>query len=109
MNTKAHNALSSDQLYFERVHPSVPIIHQRRYLSWTRQTVKKTSRICVQHAMWTLASLLSAPYNNLQDSLFHSTKLSLESLPLISTGPDCADTEQLQAWILVATYVRPVL
>ena len=54
--------------------------------------------------MWTLASLLSAQFQHLQDSLYQETKQMLESLSLGSNVHNHVDTEQVQAWILVATY-----
>ena len=55
--------------------------------------------------MWTLAALLSAQFQHLQDFLHHETKQMLESLSLSGDGSQVPfDTEQVQAWILVATY-----
>ncbi|KAK4862300.1 hypothetical protein LT330_003438 [Penicillium expansum] len=92
------------QLYFDRVHPSVQILHQRRYLGWARSASKKISRRCLQYAVWTLASLLSAQFQHLQDSFYQETKRSLEFSYLSGDSDNLVDTEEIQAWILIATY-----
>ena len=80
------------------------ILHQRRYLSRSRQGVKTPSRTSLQYAMWTLAALLSAQFQHLQEPLYQQTKQMLELLSLGKNGRDPIDTEEVQAWILVATY-----
>ncbi|KAJ4146177.1 hypothetical protein NW754_001641 [Fusarium falciforme] len=93
-----------DQLYFDRVHPSIPILHQRRYLSWSKASHKTTSRICLQHTTWALASLLSTQFTHLTESLYQTAKQMLESLSLESKDPHSHDTELVQAWALIAIY-----
>lgn len=93
-----------NQLYFDRVHPSIQILHQRRYLGWARNAAKKTSRRCLQYAVWTLASLLSAQFQHLQDSFYQETKRTLEFSYLSGDSNAPVDTEEIQAWILIATY-----
>ncbi|KAH9897519.1 fungal-specific transcription factor domain-containing protein [Xylariomycetidae sp. FL2044] len=91
-----------DQLYFDRVHPSIPIIHQRRYLSWSKSTDKTTSRICLQYVMWALATLLSAQSRDMTEPFHQGAKQMLESYS--PGGIDSAsDIEMLQAWVLIAT------
>ena len=103
-NEKEADCMDRDQLYFDRVHASILILHQRRYLSRSRHSVKAPSRISLQHAMWTLAALLSAQFQHLQESLYQETKHLLELLSLENRGHDPVDTEEVQAWILLATY-----
>lgn len=93
-----------DQLYFDRVHASIPILHQRRYLSWSKTKANRISRTCLQYAIWTLAALLSAQFQDLQAPLYHETKQMLESLSHGTDGNSPVDTQQVQAWILIATY-----
>ncbi|KAJ5651936.1 hypothetical protein N7507_009362 [Penicillium longicatenatum] len=93
-----------NQLYFDRVHPSVQILHQLRYIGWARKPVKKTSRRCLQYAIWTLASLLSAQFQHLQDFFYQETKRTLEHSSLSGDSNNLVDTEEIQAWILIAIY-----
>ncbi|KAK9234752.1 fungal-specific transcription factor domain-containing protein [Lipomyces kononenkoae] len=93
-----------DQLYLDRVHPSIPILHQRRYLSWSKSSTKTPSRTCLQYAMWTLATLLSAQFRDMTEPLYHETKQMLESLSFDGNEHSGCDTELVQGWVLVATY-----
>ncbi|KAK9491685.1 transcription factor [Lipomyces doorenjongii] len=92
-----------DQLYWDRVHPSIPILHQRRYLSWSKSSTKTPSRTCLQYAMWILATLLSAQFRDMTEPLYHETKQMLESLSIGGNEHSGCERELVQAWVLVAT------
>lgn len=92
-----------DQLYFDRVHPSIPILHQRRYLLWSKSSTKTPLRICLQQAMWTIATLLSSQFQDLTESLYLETKNMLKSLDLDGYEHGSGGTELVQTWVLVAT------
>lgn len=102
--TNGSNYGARDQLYFDRMHPSMPILHQSRYLSWSNQPDKKLSRRCLQSAMWTLASLVSMQLQHLQDALYRETKQHLGSMTSSDSHGFIADTERLQALVLTAVY-----
>jgi len=93
-----------DQSYFDRSHPFVPILHQRQYFSWARQSSKTESQTCLQYAMWTLAASLSAQLQHLRDSLYDCTRKMLESLESKDTNTDFNDIEHVQARILLLIY-----
>lgn len=92
------------QLYFDRVHSFVPILHQRRHHSWNRQPAKSESRTCLQYAMWTLAASVSAQFENVGDSLYRDTQRMLEVVESKATNIESIDIEQVQACILLAIY-----
>ncbi|KAF5013200.1 hypothetical protein FDECE_779 [Fusarium decemcellulare] len=92
-----------DQLYLDRVHPSIPILHQRRYLSWSKLHSKTPTRTCLQYVMWTLATLLSVQFRDMTEPLYQKVKQMLESLSIESNGRRSCDTELVQAWVLIAT------
>lgn len=99
--------MNRDQLYFDRIHAAVPILHQRRYLSWSKSPVKTSSRTCLQYAMWATASLMSAQFQHLQDNLYSDVKrmLASASLPNYSGQSSLTvDVELVQAWVLAATF-----
>ncbi|KAB8239071.1 Zn(II)2Cys6 transcription factor [Aspergillus alliaceus] len=93
-----------DQLYFDRVQPSIPLLHQRRYLSWARHPAMKRSCRSLQYAMWSLAALLSIKFQHFQESLYQEAKAMLELSYLAGNKNPVVDTEEIQAWILIATY-----
>ncbi|KAJ5646980.1 hypothetical protein N7490_003352 [Penicillium lividum] len=94
------NAVDRDQLYFDRVHTSVPILHQRRYFSWATSTIKSVAFKSLQQVMWTLATLMSVQFRDLTEPLYQEAKQTLNAL---DTGDlDGNETELAQAWVLVA-------
>ncbi|BCR91309.1 uncharacterized protein ACHE_70152A [Aspergillus chevalieri] len=93
-----------DQLYFDRVHVSIPILHQRRYFCMVKQATRPEGFSCLQYAMWTLAASLSAQFHQLQWLLYKYTVEKLEAIERDSGGHDCASIQQAQAWILLAVY-----
>ncbi|KID83467.1 citrinin biosynthesis transcriptional activator CtnR [Metarhizium guizhouense ARSEF 977] len=94
-----------NQLYFDRVHPSIPILHQRRYHSWSKLHSKSTARLSLQYAMWTLASLLSGQFQHLQEGFYQEARQMLESSnPTNSVQGSALEIELAQAWVLIATY-----
>ncbi|CAJ0550729.1 Ff.00g106590.m01.CDS01 [Fusarium sp. VM40] len=84
-----------DQLYFDRVHPSFPILHQRSYMAWSRSSTKSTTRLCLQRIMWILAILLSSQFRDMIEPLYKQVTQDLESV-------DCFEVENVQAWALLA-------
>ncbi|KAJ5541001.1 hypothetical protein N7494_006077 [Penicillium frequentans] len=89
-----------DQLYFDRVHASIPILHQRKYLSWATSPIKTASCKSLQLVMWTMATLMSVQFRDLTEPLYHEAKQTLKTL---DTGDvDGHETELVQAWVLIA-------
>lgn len=105
--TMSTNFRKSDQLYFDRIHAAVPILHQRRYLSWSRLSEKARSRTCLQYAVWAAASLVSAHAQSLQHTLYSEVKkLLATTVPIEVPGGQglVLDVELVQAWILITTF-----
>lgn len=93
-----------DQLYFERTHPFVPFLNRHRYLSQSRLPAKSESQICLQHAMWTIASVSSAQLCHIRDSTYEYTRRMLESLEAKDNRSEFADIEHVQARVLLLVY-----
>ena len=93
------------QLYFDRIHGFVPILHQRRYYSWAHDAATTTEgRRSLQYAMWSLAASVSAQFQHISDSLYHHTRRMLHNVETEATDVEIVDIEQVQAYILVAIY-----
>ncbi|PYH99810.1 citrinin biosynthesis transcriptional activator CtnR [Aspergillus ellipticus CBS 707.79] len=93
-----------DQLYFDRVHDFVPIIHTRRYLSWTKDADKDPSRRSLQYAMWTIAASMSTQLDHLCISLYRSARQLLEVSSLANNHATVYETEYVQAWLVLSVY-----
>ncbi|KAH8879031.1 hypothetical protein GQ53DRAFT_856499 [Thozetella sp. PMI_491] len=103
-----------DQLYFDRVHPIVPILHKPRYFSWAASRGAEAisrSHLCLQSAMWTLAMSMSSQFEHMREATYVETRQMLEQCDAKLDDDDgnsgaehTSQLEQAQAWILVAHY-----
>ncbi|KAK4644198.1 hypothetical protein QC761_301980 [Podospora bellae-mahoneyi] len=96
-----------DQLYFDRVHPNVPIFSQSRYFARSRQIAMMDGAnylLCLQYAMWTLAMSFSSQFESSRDLFYKETRHMLENLDLHEDDMNTVRVEQVQAWLLLAFY-----
>ncbi|KAJ5826942.1 hypothetical protein N7447_003705 [Penicillium robsamsonii] len=116
-----------NQLYFDRLHDVLPMIHRRRYFSWAGQEKPSLARSCLRSAMHTVAAAMSTQYHSLGGALYQETCQLLEfqcmrTLAtsgssdmswLTSTNNPCPTPcsvndkipiEIIQAWLLLAHY-----
>lgn len=97
-----------DQVYWEKVHQYAPIIHQRRYLSWSRRPDKSAAQTALQYSMWALAASAATDYTQLNvDRLYRCAVRALQSIE--NTGDTTGlkqynDVEQVQAQLLLSLY-----
>ncbi|KAF2754943.1 hypothetical protein EJ05DRAFT_468747 [Pseudovirgaria hyperparasitica] len=97
-----------EQLFFDRVYPSAPIIHKHHYLLWASQKDPPPACNSLRLAMRASAAAFSAQYESIGELLYHEAIQYLESLD------DCDDglpwpteqirIERIQAWLLLGVY-----
>lgn len=93
-----------DQFYWDRVHVFIPIIHERRYRTWSRHPDKTEAQKCLQSTMWALAASASTGHHqNIRDSLYHSSCRAVEKLASANASLT-RRIEYIQAWLLLAIY-----
>ncbi|KAJ5210900.1 hypothetical protein N7491_010715 [Penicillium cf. griseofulvum] len=93
-----------NQLYFDRVHPVAPMLHQGRYFSWSQRFNKPASHICLQFAMWALAAASSAHLQHMRESLYTSARSGIEALDQDIESNSAACLQTAQAWLLLTHY-----
>ncbi|KAJ5864573.1 uncharacterized protein N7529_006489 [Penicillium soppii] len=93
-----------DQLYFDRVHPVAPILHQGRYFFWAQKCYKSDPQICLQLAMWALAAASSPHLQHIRVSLYRRARSKLEALDSNIESTDAASLQAAQAWLLITNY-----
>ncbi|KAI0542545.1 hypothetical protein GGR58DRAFT_497090 [Xylaria digitata] len=84
-----------DQLYMDRIHEFIPIVHHDSM---------GEARMALRYAMWTLAASASVYHSALRDTLYYRTRQLLESPDPLGNDTNMADTETVQAWLLLATH-----
>ncbi|CAG8935911.1 unnamed protein product [Penicillium salamii] len=93
-----------DQLYFDRVHPIAPMLHQARYFFWSHRCNKADSHICLQLAMWAMAAAASAHLQHMRESLYRRARAKLEALDNDIEAASAASLQAAQAWLLITHY-----
>ncbi|CAG7972873.1 unnamed protein product [Penicillium olsonii] len=93
-----------DQLYFDRVHPITPMLHQARYFYWSRRCNKPDSHACLQLAMWAMAAAASAHLQHMRESLYRRARSKLEALDNDIEAASAATLQAAQAWLLITHY-----
>lgn len=112
----SNTAYLRDQLYFERVHLSSPIVHKQKYFEWALDPSHSPTpaQACLQRAMHTAAAAASSQFQEIEDALYLDTRQMLGALETTSSSgsrkyrPRSASTnvplEQVQSWLLLAQY-----
>ena len=97
-----HMRADLDQVYFDRVHPVLPIIYRPRFFSWADQENPGAARACLRSAMRTMAAAMSAPGCRFCDQLYAETCQMLQAQAV--EFKDKIVVEYIQAWLLVGHY-----
>ncbi|KAJ5719768.1 fungal-specific transcription factor domain-containing protein [Penicillium malachiteum] len=103
-NATDHMRADLDQVYFDRVHPVLPLIYPRNFLSWADQENPGAARACLRSAMRTIAAAMSAPGCRFCNEFYAETCRLLENHNMKSNPDQANSIEHLQAWLLVAHY-----
>ncbi|KAI1377953.1 fungal-specific transcription factor domain protein [Hypoxylon crocopeplum] len=93
------------QLYFDRVHPIVPLLNKPKTFKWINiGNSMSEAQKCLQYAMWTSATAFSSQFGGLQEALYAKTRFMLDQIDLNGTDSLLCQIEHVQAWILVTFY-----
>ncbi|KAK4145163.1 uncharacterized protein C8A04DRAFT_10880 [Dichotomopilus funicola] len=95
-----HVRADLDQVFFDRVHPVLPIVYKRGYFSWADQIHPGPARACLRSAIRTIAAAMSAPCLRFCDQLYDETRALLEGY-MVGSKSEIA-LEYIQAWLLLA-------
>jgi hypothetical protein len=91
-------------IYFANIHPSIPIIHQYRFLAALNLSPNTRPPIALRYAMWTLAATVSGRYQNLHEPFYVRARKYAEQVEMSGHGEKVASTALTQAWILIGIY-----
>ncbi|KAI1087972.1 fungal-specific transcription factor domain protein [Rostrohypoxylon terebratum] len=93
------------QLYFDRVHPIVPILNKSKTFRWMNDSHNMSdARQCLQCAMWTSATAFSSQFGGFQETMYAKTRYMLDQLDLHGNDALVCQIEHVQAWILITFY-----
>lgn len=91
-------------IYFVNIHPSIPIIHQYRFLAALNLSPNTRPPIVLRYAMWTLAATVSSRYQNLHEPFYTRARKYAELVEMSGHGEKVTSTALTQAWILIGIY-----
>ncbi|KAL2137091.1 hypothetical protein VTI74DRAFT_9697 [Chaetomium olivicolor] len=92
------------RIYFEKIHPSVPMIHKYRYLAAMNLAPAQRPPVCLRYAMWTLACSVSDRFQTLKDLFYARARKYLESDYIKGYGEHMISVAHAQTHLLLASY-----
>ncbi|KAK3906203.1 hypothetical protein C8A05DRAFT_12047 [Staphylotrichum tortipilum] len=92
------------QIYFDKIHPSVPMIHKYRYLAAMNLAPAQRPPVCLRYAMWTLACSVSDKFQTLKDLFYARSRKYLESDYIKGYGEHIISVAHVQTHVLLASY-----
>ncbi|KAH0544945.1 hypothetical protein FGG08_000871 [Glutinoglossum americanum] len=92
------------QIYFDKCHPSGPMIHRARYLAAMNLAPLARPPVCLRYAIWALAASVEERYFNLQSHFYQRARKYLEETEMKGHGESMISVAYSQTWILIATY-----
>lgn len=94
----------STQIYFERMHPSIPIIHRRRFLAAMSLAPHARPPVCLRYAMWCLAASITDRYANLTEIFYHRARKYVELDEMKGHGQSMLTVAHCQTWNMIGMY-----
>jgi hypothetical protein len=92
------------QIYFEKIHPSIPMIHKYRYLAAMNLAPNQRSPVALRYAVWTVAASVTDRYLDLKDHFYQRARKYLELDYLKGHGEHIMSIGHAQAHIILASY-----
>ncbi|KAI9800088.1 MAG: hypothetical protein M1825_004270 [Sarcosagium campestre] len=92
------------QIYFSKIHPSLPMIHRRRFCAAMNLAPHHRPPVCLRYAMWCNAASVSEKYADLTDHFYQRARKYIELDEMKGHGENMITLAHAQCWSLIATY-----
>lgn len=92
------------QVFFEKVHPSIPMIHRYRYLAAMNLAPNQRPPVCLRYAIWTLACSVLDKYADLKDLFYQRARKYVEGDYIKGFGEHIISVAHAQTHVLLASY-----
>ncbi|KAJ4296559.1 hypothetical protein N0V90_006604 [Kalmusia sp. IMI 367209] len=92
------------QLYFTKIHPSIPIIHRPRFMAAMNLAPHMRPPVCLRYSMWTLAASVADKYDALQEHFYQRARKYAQADEMKGHGESTITLAHCQAWALTSTY-----
>lgn len=98
------NSLARYQIYFSKIHLSMPIIHRPRFLAALNLAPHMRPPICLRYIMWTMAASVVDKYEALQEHFYQRARKYAQMDEMKGHGESTITLGHCQSWILTCTY-----
>ncbi|KAK8055809.1 hypothetical protein PG993_001036 [Apiospora rasikravindrae] len=92
------------QIYFDKVHPSLPMMHKYRYLAAMNLAPNQRPPVALRYAMWTLACSVAEKYAGMMDLFYQRARKYVEADYIKGYGEHMISVAHAQTHILLASY-----
>ncbi|TDZ21908.1 Citrinin biosynthesis transcriptional activator ctnR [Colletotrichum orbiculare MAFF 240422] len=92
------------QIFFEKCHPSVPMIHKYRYLAAMNLAPNQRPPVALRYAIWTLACSITEKYTDLKDLFYQRARKYVEADYIKGYGEHMISVAHAQTHVLLASY-----
>ncbi|KAL2865477.1 putative C6 transcription factor Prf [Aspergillus lucknowensis] len=93
-----------NQVYFEKTHAFMPIIHRPRYLAMMNFAPNSRPPACLRYIVWCHAAVVSDKYSDLHSLFYQRARKYAELDQMKGLGENILSLAHCQAWILIACY-----
>ena len=93
-----------NHIYFEKIHPSLPMIHRPRFLASMDLAPHMRPPIALRYAMWTQVCSITSRYSQLTSHFYARARKYAEADEMRGHGESMITLAHAQAWILLATF-----
>jgi hypothetical protein len=93
-----------NQIYFEKTHPSLPMIHKGRYLAAMDLAPHMRPAVCLRYAMWTHACAVTSKYAAYTEHFYQRSRKYAEQDEMRGHGEGIITLAHCQTWTLLACY-----
>jgi hypothetical protein len=90
--------------YFDKIHPSMPMMHRPRYHAAMHLAPHARPPICLRYAMWANAAAVTDKYEGLQEHFYQRARKYIQQDEMRGHGETMITIAHAQTWILLATY-----
>lgn len=92
------------QVYFEKIHQSVPMIHRPRFMSSLNLPANQRPPVCLRFGMWAHACQMIPRYKSSAEQFYQKARKYIEQDEMKGHGEAFISVAHAQTWILIGTY-----
>lgn len=90
--------------YFEKVHPSLPMIHRARFYAAMNLAPNMRPPVCLRYAMWAVAATVLDKYESLHEHFYLRARKYIQQDEMKGHGESLITIAHCQTWVLLGTY-----